>query len=82
MVERKEDAMNCPLCGCFIEPKLDIRSLLAAIAITALISFIGGIFFYDWKLVPKFEQKIQKDGEIKKELEKGFIPSRPEIRKK
>ncbi len=74
--------MKCPVCKCYQEPKLDVRSLLAAIAITALISFIGGIFFTDWKLTPKFEQRIQKDDEAKKELQKGYIPPRPEIRKK
>jgi len=74
--------MNCRICGCPIEPKLDLRSLFAVIALTALLSFIGGIFFTDWKLVPKFEQKNLRDNEIKKELQKGYAPNRPEIKKK
>ncbi len=75
--------MNCcPTCHSHIDPKFDVRTLLTVIAITVLITFVGTILFYDWKIVPKFEQRIEKDGEIKKELQKNYVPQRPEPKKK
>ncbi len=74
--------MNCPICQSHIDPKLDVGSLFTAIALTALLFFIGGLFFYHGLLIPKYEQKIEKDGEIKKELRDNYVPSRPEPKKK
>ncbi len=74
--------MKCHVCGCFVDPKLDVRTLLTVIAFTLLIAFVGGIFFCDWKLTPKFEQRIEKDKVIKEELRKGFTPPNPEPKKK
>ena len=69
--------MKCPTCHCHIDPKLDWRSLLAIIALTLLVGFLGGLFFSDWKMTPKFERQIEKDREIKKELEKNYVPTLP-----
>jgi hypothetical protein len=69
--------MKCPTCHCHIDPKLDWRSLLAIIALTLLVGFVGTIFFYNWKMTPKFERQIEKDREIKKELEKNYVPTLP-----
>jgi len=66
--------MKCRFCGCYQKPKLDVRSLFTAIALTALIFFIGGLFFYHELLIPRYDQKIEKDKEIKKELQKGYLP--------
>ncbi len=74
--------MNCPTCRCHIEPKLDVRSLFTAIALTALIFFVGGLFFYHELLIPRFEQRIEKDKTIKEELQKNYMPNRPEPKKK
>ncbi len=68
--------MKCPHCKSYIEPNLDWRSILTIFALTGLIFFIGGLFFYHKLLIPKFEQRIEKDGEAKKELQKGYIPSK------
>jgi uncharacterized protein YneF (UPF0154 family) len=55
---------------------------LAIIALTLLVGFLGGLFFSDWKMTPKFERQIEKDKEIKKDLRDNYVPSRPEIKKK
>jgi len=36
--------------------------------------FLGGLFYFDWKMTPKFEQRIEKDRVIKEELRKGYVP--------
>ena len=74
--------MKCPTCHCHIDPKLDWRSLLAIIALTLLVGFVGTIFFYNWKIIPKWDQQIEKDKEIKKDLRDNYVPSRPEQKKK
>jgi len=74
--------MNCPVCRSFIEPKDNWRSILIAFIFALLMGFLGGLFFSDWKLTPKFEQRIEKDKSIKEELQKNYVPSRPEIKKK
>ncbi len=74
--------MKCPVCRCHIEPKLNVRTLLTVVAITLLIAFMGGIFFSDWKMTPKFEQRIEKDNQIKKELRNDYVPIKPESKKK
>ncbi len=66
--------MKCPICKHHIEPHLDWRSILTIFALTGLIFFIGGLFFYHEFLVPKFEQRIERDGEIKKDLQRGYVP--------
>jgi len=74
--------VKCSVCKSHIDPKLDTRTLLTVIAVTLLIAFVGGIFFCDWKLTPKYEQKIEKDGEIKKELQKGYLPPKADSKSK
>lgn len=74
--------MKCRFCGCYQEPKDNWRSILVAFTFALLIGFLGGLFFSDWKMTPKFEKKIEKDNQIKRELEKNYVPSRPEIKKK
>jgi len=76
--------MKCPTCknAIHIDPKLDVRSLLAVIAFTLLVGILGGLFLYHEFLIPQYEQRIEKDREIKKDLRDNFVPSRPEPKKK
>ena len=71
--------MKCRYCGCKVESKIDWRSLITAIALNALIFFIGGLFFYHELLIPKYEQRIEKDKSIKEELQKGYLPPKGKI---
>ena len=73
--------MKCPFCASYVEPKDNWRSILVAFTLALLIGFLGGLFFSDWKLTPKFEQKIEKDKSIKEELQKNYVPS-PPLKKK
>jgi hypothetical protein len=43
-----------------------------------LLSFLGGLFFYDWKLVPRYERQITHDQAVKKEMSEHYIPPRPQ----
>ncbi len=70
--------MNCPYCKSWMEAKTDWRIIISVITLCLLIGFIGGIFFFDWKMTPRFERKIEKDMEIKKELREGYLPPKPE----
>ena len=76
--------MKCPTCRCHIEPKLDVRSLLTAIAFTLLVGILGGLFLYHEFLIPQYDQRIEKDKEIKKDLRDNYVPSpiKPELKKK
>ena len=66
--------MKCRFCNSHVEPKDNWRSILVAFTFALLVGFLGGLFFSDWKLIPKFEQKIEKDKLIKEELRKGYVP--------
>lgn len=76
--------MKCLFCGCYVEPKDNWRSILVAFIFALLLGFLGGLFFFDWKMTPKFERRIEKDDQIKKDLKDNFVPSpiKPETRKK
>ena len=69
--------MKCRFCNSHVEPKDNWRSILVAFTFALLIGFLGGLFFSDWKMTPKFERQIEKDREIKKELEKNYVPTLP-----
>ncbi len=71
--------MKCRFCGCYQEPKDNWRSILVAFTFALLVGFLGGLFFSDWKIIPRFEQKIEKDRTIKEELQKGYLPSKGKI---
>jgi len=69
--------VKCRFCNSHVEPKDNWRSILVAFTFALLIGFLGGLFFSDWKMTPKFERQIEKDREIKKELEKNYVPTLP-----
>ncbi len=76
--------MKCPFCASYVAPKDNWRSILTAFIFALLVGFLGGLFFSDWKMTPKFEQRIEKDNQIKKDLRDNFVPSpiKPEPKKK
>jgi len=74
--------MKCRYCNSHIEPKDNWRSILAVAALVGWLSFMAGQWWTKYQISPLFEQRIEKDDEAKKELKKGYIPNRPEIKKK
>ena len=71
--------MKCPACKSYVEPELDWKCLVTMMVLALLMGFFGGIFFYEWKMVPKFEKKIERTQQLNEELKKGsFVPPRKE----
>ena len=66
--------MKCRLCNSQIEPKDNWWSILAVAALIGWLSFMAGQVWTRHQISPLYEQRIQKDGEIKRELQKGYLP--------
>ncbi len=74
--------MRCPNCKCHIDPKTDWRLTIILMLMVFIIGMGVGWSGHYLQVRPLFVNQIQKDGAIKEELKKGYMPSRPEPKKK
>ncbi len=74
--------MQCRFCGCFVESKTDWKITIALICLAILLGFAWGQVTFYLHVRPLFIEKIEKDGEIKKELQKGYLPPKADPKSK
>jgi len=74
--------VKCRFCNSHVEPKDNWRSILAVAALVGWLSFMAGQVWTKHQIGPLFDQRIEKDDQIKKGLRDNFVPNQPEIKKK